>query len=144
MVSGFWLTQNIIAIYVPTGLLINTLHLSGFKLTSTLLLSYVVLCFSYIGAGMFRQKIGRRRFFVTVGQLIAAIGAALLYALGNAHDLSLPAIMLMVCALSVLVTSPLGVLITYINQRQRALRAPSPRDEFRCRLQSARDPAVVL
>jgi hypothetical protein len=80
MVSGFWLTQNIIAIYVPTGLLTNTLHLSSFQLTSTLLLSYVVLCFSYIGAGMFRQKIGRRRFFVTVGPLIAIIGAALLYA----------------------------------------------------------------
>jgi hypothetical protein len=115
--SGFWHTQNIIAIYVPTGVLINTLHLSGFQLTSALLLSYVVLCFSHIGAGTFCQKIGRRRFFVTVGPLIATIGAAVLYALGNARALLLPAIVLMVCALSVLVTSPWGVLITCINER---------------------------
>jgi predicted MFS family arabinose efflux permease len=117
LMTGFWLTQNIITIFLPTGLLVHTLHLSGFQLTSTLLLSYFVLFFSYIGAGMLGQKIGRRRFFAIVGPLIATIGSALLYVLGNVSGLSLPAIMLTVCVLAVLVTSPWGVIVTYINER---------------------------
>jgi MFS family permease len=117
LMTGFWLTQNIITIFLPTGLLVHTLHLSGFQLTSTLLLSYFVLFFSYIGAGMLGQKIGRRRFFAIVGPLIATVGSALLYVLGNVSGLSLPAIMLTVCVLAVLVTSPWGVIVTYINER---------------------------
>ncbi|CAB3766446.1 MFS transporter [Paraburkholderia humisilvae] len=117
LMTGFWLTQNIITIFLPTGLLVHTLHLSGFQLTSTLLLSYFVLFFSYIGSGMLGQKIGRRRFFAIVGPLIATVGAALLYVLGNVSGLSLPTIMLTVCVLAVLVTSPWGVIVTYINER---------------------------
>jgi MFS transporter len=117
LMTGFWLTQNIITIFLPTGLLVHTLHLRGFQLTSTLLLSYFVLSFSYIGAGLLGQKIGRRRFFAIVGPLIATVGAALLYVLGNVSGLSLPMIMLTVCVLAVLVTSPWGVIVTYINER---------------------------
>ena len=117
MMSGFWLTQNIITIFLPTGLLVHTLHLSGFEMTSTLLLTYFVLFFSYIGSGMLGQKIGRRRFFVIVGPLIATVGAALLYVLANVDGLSLPAVMALVCVLAVLVTSPWGVIVTYINER---------------------------
>ncbi len=117
LMTGFWLTQNIITIFLPTGLLVRTLHLSGFQLTSTLLLSYFMLIFSYIASGMIGQKIGRRRFFVIAGPLIATVGAALLYVLSNVDGLSLPAIMLIVCVLAVLVTSPWGVIVTYINER---------------------------
>jgi MFS family permease len=113
MMSGFWLTQNIITIFMPTGLLVHTLHLSGFQMSLTLLLSYFVLFFSYIGSGMLGQKIGRRTFFVVVGPLIATVGAVILYVLSNVDGLSLPVIML----LSVLVTSPWGVIVTYINER---------------------------
>ena len=117
MMTGFWLTQNIITIFLPTGLLVKTLHLSGFQMTTTLMLTYFVLFFSYIGSGLIAQRIGRRRFFVIVGPLIATVGAALLYVLSNVEGLSLPAIMLLVCVLAVLVTSPWGVIVTYINER---------------------------
>jgi MFS family permease len=117
MMTGFWLTQNIITLYLPTGLLLQTLHLTGPQLTTTLLFTYGVLFFSYIGAGILGQKIGRRRFFVIVGPLIASVGAALLYVLVNADGMSLPAIAALVCALAVLVTSPWGVIVTYINER---------------------------
>jgi MFS family permease len=76
-----------------------------------------VLFFSYIGSGMIAQRIGRRRFFVIVGPLIATVGAALLYVLANVDGLSLSTIMLLVCVLAVLVTSPWGVIVTYINER---------------------------
>lgn len=117
MMSGFWLTQNIITIYLPTGLLVHTLHLSGLEMTSTLLLTYCVLFFSYIGSGMLGQKFGRRRFFLVAGPLIVVLGSALLYVLTSVPGLSLGTIMLLVGVLAVLVTSPWGVIVTYINER---------------------------
>jgi Na+/melibiose symporter-like transporter len=117
LMTGFWLTQNIIAIFIPTSLLLHILHLPKFELTSTLLISYTVLCFSYVGAGMIGQKIGRRRFFIILGLLIATVGAAILYILTSTDGLTLPVIMLLVCLLSVLVTAPWGMILTYINER---------------------------
>ncbi len=117
MMTGFWLTQNIVTIFLPTGLLVKTLHLSGFQLTSTLMITYFVLFFSYTASGMIGQKIGRRSFFAISGPLIATVGAALLYVLANVDGLSLPVIIALVCVLAVLVTSPWGVIVTYINER---------------------------
>jgi MFS family permease len=117
MMTGFWLTQNIVTIFLPTGLLVKTLHLSGFQMASTLMITYFVLFFSYIGSGLIAQRIGRRRFFAIVGPLIATVGSALLYVLANGEGLSLTVIIVLVCVLAVLVTSPWGVIITYINER---------------------------
>jgi MFS family permease len=117
MMTGFWLTQNIITIFTPTTLLGRILHLSHYELTSTLLICYAVLFFSYIGSGMIGQRIGRRRFFLILGPVIATVGAAIMYVLANVGGLSLPVIMLLVCVLAVIVTSPWGVIVTYINER---------------------------
>ncbi|WP_322102614.1 MFS transporter [Paraburkholderia sp. J41] len=116
MMTGFWLTQNIITIFLPTGLLFKTLHLTGFQITLTLMITYFVLFFSYIGSGMIGQRIGRRRFFAILGPVIATVGAGLLYVLANV-DLTLPAIIAITCVLAVIVTSPWGVIVTYINER---------------------------
>ena len=117
MMTGFWLTQNIITLYLPTGLLSQTLHLNSVQVTTTLLITYFVLFFSYIGAGLLGQRFGRRRFFVCVGVLIASVGATILYTLLHHNDLSLPVVILLVGTLAVLVTSPWGVIVTYINER---------------------------
>jgi MFS family permease len=117
MMTGFWLTQNLITIFVPTTLLLNILHLSAIELTVTLLISYTVLIFSYVGAGVLSQKFGRRRFFMILGPMIATVGAALMYFLSTSSGLSVPIIALLVCVMSVIVTAPWGVIITYINER---------------------------
>jgi MFS family permease len=117
MMTGFWTTQNIITIFMPSTLLLHVLHLSKFELTFTLLIAYCCLFFSYIGAGVLSQKIGRRRTFIILGPLIATVGAGILFALTKGEGLPLPAIILLVCLLSILVTAPWGVIITYINER---------------------------
>lgn len=117
LMTGFWLTQNLITIFIPATLLFHFLHLPKFQLTSTLLISYVLLFFSYIASGMIGQRIGRRRFFIIAGPLIATLGAAIMYVLVSGQGLRLPAIIALVCLLSVLVTSPWGVIVTYINER---------------------------
>jgi hypothetical protein len=63
------------------------------------------------------QRIGRRRFFVIIGTLIATLGAALLYVLVNGNGLSMPMIVLLACALAILVPAPWGVILTYLNER---------------------------
>lgn len=117
LMTGFWLTQNIITIFLPTGMLVHTLHLSGVELTATLMITYAVLFFSYIGSGMLGQAIGRRRFFAIVGPLIVTVGAFLLYSLSHSQAMGFAPRTLIVCALAVLVTSPWGVIVTYINER---------------------------
>ncbi len=52
-----------------------------------------------------------------VGVLIASVGATILYTLLHHNDLSLPVVILLVGTLAVLVTSPWGVIVTYINER---------------------------
>jgi MFS family permease len=117
LMTGFWTTQNIITIFLPSTLLLHMLHLTKFQISTTLLIAYTLLFFSYIGAGLLGQKIGRRRTFLILGPLIATVGAGILYALTNGEGMSLPIIILLVCLLSILVTAPWGVLVTYINER---------------------------
>jgi hypothetical protein len=52
MMTGFWTTQNIITIFMPSVLLPHILNLSKFELTSPLIVAYCALFFSYIGAGV--------------------------------------------------------------------------------------------
>lgn len=117
MMTGFWLTQNIVTLALPTTILDDTLGLSHDQLTTTLLIAYACLAFSYIGAGVLAQKFGRRRFFIINGSLIAVIGSALLALIvaGTLH--SLAAIVLVVCLFAILVTAPWGVVLSYINER---------------------------
>lgn len=117
MMTGFWTTQNIITIFMPSVLLPRVLKLSKYELTLTLIVVYCVLFFSYIGAGLLGQMIGRRRTFLILGPAIATLGVALLYALANSGGLPLPLIILLVSLLAVLVTAPWGVIVTYINER---------------------------
>lgn len=116
MMSGFWLTQNVVTAVVPTSLL-NFLGLSGFNLTLTMLISYAVLILSYILSGVIGQKIGRKTFFVVIGPVIAVLSSSLFAVLANGKGYSLPLIILLVVCFSVITTSPWGVIPTYINER---------------------------
>ncbi len=117
LMTGFWLTQNMITLYMPTGVLTQILHLNGLQLSTTLLIAFTLMFFGYTSSGMIGQKIGRRRFFLIIGTLIATVGSALLYVLASVKGLSMPTIIALVSVLSVLVTAPWGVVLTYINER---------------------------
>ncbi|MDR7315447.1 MFS transporter [Brevibacillus nitrificans] len=117
MMTGFWLTQNIVTLILPTTVLRTILGLDGIQVTLTLFISYAVLFGSYIAAGVIGQKIGRRRFFLILGPAIVLVGSVLLAILLNGKALPLPLIMLLVVLFSVIVTAPWGVIVTYINER---------------------------
>jgi MFS family permease len=117
LMTGLWTTQNIITIFLPSTLLLHTLQLSKIQISITLLIAYCLLFFSYIGTGVLSQRIGRRRTFLILAPLIATLGALILYVLTRAQGAPLPMIITLVCLLSILVTAPWGVLVTYINER---------------------------
>jgi MFS family permease len=117
MMTGFWLTQNVVGLFLPTGVLLKTLHLTAFEMTATLMVSYSVLCLGYVGAGVLGQRIGRRTMLSLVGALTATVGAFLLYCLIGAVGVALPVIMILVCALAITVSSAWAVIVTYINER---------------------------
>ncbi len=117
LMTGFWLTQNLMTLYLPTTLLRQILHLNGMQVTLTLMITFFLLFFSYIGAGVLGQRIGRRKFFMVIGLLIATVGSTLLYVLMHLHGQPLVVIVPLVCAIAMLVTSPWGVIVTYINER---------------------------
>ncbi|GAA4708024.1 MFS transporter [Brevibacillus fulvus] len=117
MMNGFWLTQNIVTLILPTTVLRNILELDGVQVTLTLLISYAVLFGSYIAAGIIGQKIGRRRFFLILGPAIVILGTALLAILLNGKSMPLALVILLVVLFSAIVTAPWGVIVTYINER---------------------------
>lgn len=117
MMTGFWLTQNMVTLFLPAAALPKVLGLTGTQLTTTLLIAYFCLVFSYVGSGLLGQRIGRRTFFVVVGPLIAIVGSALLVVLMNSKGRSWGFITAIVCLFSVLVSSPWGVVLPYITER---------------------------
>lgn len=119
MMTGFWLTQNLVTLFLPTTVLRNLVGLSNNQLTVTLLIGYICLVGSYIGSGVLAQRIGRKRFFVIGGLLIATVGVALMAVLVNARGLSLGLVIVVVCVFSIIVTAPWGVVLPYITERFR-------------------------
>ncbi|MEQ5837917.1 MFS transporter [Paraburkholderia acidicola] len=117
LMTGLWMTQNMITLFLPVGLLTRILKLDHVQISATLVFTYTVMLFSYIGAGMLSQKIGRKAFFVIVGVLILTAGAGVLYVLACVDHLPFAMVVALVCALAILVTSPWGVVVTYINER---------------------------
>jgi MFS family permease len=117
MMTGFWLTQNMVTLFLPTTVLHTTLQFSGTQLTVTLLIAYGCLVVSYIASGLIAQRIGRRIFFIILGVLIAVAGSTLMALLINGADLSFGMVVLLVCVFMVLTTAPWGVVLPYINER---------------------------
>jgi MFS family permease len=117
MMTGFWLTQDLITIFLPTGLLVGVLKLDHMHANLVLALTYAVMSLTYIASGVISQHVGRRRFFIVIGCVIATVGSLLLFALLNGSRLPFASIALLVCLLAVIVTSPWGVILTYINER---------------------------
>lgn len=117
MMTGFWTTQNLIALYLPSVLLPQTLALAKEHVSLTLLVTYTCLFFSYIGAGLLGQRLGRRRAFLILGPAIATLGAFMLHTLTIAASWPLPAVVALTAALAILVTAPWGIIVTYINER---------------------------
>jgi MFS family permease len=98
-------------------LLPHFLNLPKYEVTTVLLIAFGLSFFSVTGSGMLSQKIGRRRFFMIAGPLIATVGCGILYFLATSTGLSLTEIIVAQCCFAIIVGSPWGVLTSYIVER---------------------------
>lgn len=119
MMTGFWTTQNLVTLFLPTTVLRTFVGLTNTQITVTLLIAYACLVGSYIGSGLLGQLIGRRRFFVISGLAIATGGVVLLGLLVTGRDQPFGMVVLLVCLFSILTTAPWGVILPYITERFR-------------------------
>lgn len=119
MMTGFWLTQNLVTLFLPTTVLRDLVGLANSQVTVVLLISYVCLVGSYVASGVIGQRIGRRRFFVISGVLIAVVGSVLLAVLTMGRGMPFGVVIVVVCVFSIVVTAPWGVVLPYITERFR-------------------------
>lgn len=117
MMTGFWLTQNIVGGYLPSGVLVKALHLTAVQMTDTLLITYVVLFGAFIAAGIIGQRIGRRRFMTLAALLQASLGAWLLHRLIGSAGAPLALVVANTCVLAMLVSPCWAAIITFMNER---------------------------
>ncbi|HEY4373366.1 MAG TPA: MFS transporter [Burkholderiales bacterium] len=117
MMTGYWLTQNLLTIFMPSGVLVKGLHLTGVQMSLTLMITYTIMFFSYTGFGVLGQRIGRRKFLMWCGPAIATVGAGLMYVLANSQGAPLWQIIVTVVVMAVVISAPWGVILAYVNER---------------------------
>jgi len=117
MMTGFWLAQYVLSLYLPANILLKALHLSLPEMTQTLMFSYTSLCFGLLAVGALGRWFGRRTILATGAALTSTIGAFLLYTLISAESMTFNWVVAVVCALNVTVTSCWAALVAYINER---------------------------
>lgn len=117
MMTGFWLTSSITAVYIPTGVLRNTLHLSYSDVTLTLMASYLAVCPGYIIVATLGRWIGRRTILSVGSAVVATLGAFLLHMLIGAEGMPLSTVIVLVAAILIIANSMWSVVIAYINER---------------------------
>ena len=123
MMTGFWLTLNMVSAALP-GLLGDPVGLSSTSVTITLVIANLVLVGGYVSAGVISQRVGRRPFLIVMGATMAIVGTFLYYLLVSAAPQNLFVVILLTTLISVLVVSPWGLATTYINERfQTGVRA---------------------
>jgi MFS family permease len=77
LMSGVWLVNNMVSAVMP-GLLKSHLGFSATQTTIVLMIEATVVAVSYPLLGAFSQRIGRRRFYIGYG-LLMAVGGSLAY-----------------------------------------------------------------
>lgn len=117
LMSGLWITQNVVTLALPTELLDGILGISGIPLTLILLIAFFCMIFTYVMTGVLSQKIGRRKFFMISGSTTAIVGSALLSIIVYADNLSTWLIGVIVVVFGIVATAPWGVITTYMNER---------------------------
>jgi MFS family permease len=116
LMSGFWLSLNTVSAVLP-GLLRSQVGLSNTNVTITLVIAYITVALSFVGAGALSQGIGRRTLLMWLGGLMAVVGTFLYYLLIGTTPDNLLMIILLTTIITVLVSSNWGLATSYINER---------------------------
>ncbi|MGH3318806.1 MAG: MFS transporter [Streptosporangiaceae bacterium] len=116
MMTGIWLSLNMVSAVLP-GLLAKPVGLGNTQVTVVLIISYAVLAFAYIGAGVLSQRIGRRPFFLLLGAVTGTLAPLVYGIIVGGVVQGLAGVVILTILVNIFVVSVWGVVTTYINER---------------------------
>lgn len=116
MMTGIWLSLNMVAAVLPV-LLKAPVGLTSTQVTVVLVITYAVLAFGYVGAGLLSQRIGRRPFFLLAGAVTMTLAPLAYGVIVSGLVPGLAGITVMTIIVILLVNTVWGVVTTYINER---------------------------
>ncbi|MCQ8836297.1 MFS transporter [Streptomyces malaysiensis] len=117
LMSGFWLSVQPTAAVLP-ALLRDPIGLSYTKATLTLVITYILTTGSIIGGGVLSQRIGRRRFLIWSG-VVVAVATPIFYGLAVGLRPGFAGTTALTVATTVCGFACWGVATTYVNERFR-------------------------
>ncbi|GHJ34783.1 MFS transporter [Streptomyces sp. TS71-3] len=115
---GYWFAAQMSVSFLPT-LLVQVLESSPNLSTTSELIAAVLTIVLILVLARLGQRMGRRRLLMTCSLIMATVVAAAFALLALAKDLGMPAWLVVVVYLVAKVTpsAPLGVILTYLNER---------------------------
>ncbi len=117
LMTGFWLSLQPIAANLPMLLGAKGVGLSSQVTTLILAVAYLLLAAVDVGAAVLSQRIGRRRFLLWAGGLIAVGATVLYYTLVRFGPTNTAWAVVATILVVVIVVGPWAVLPAYINER---------------------------
>lgn len=119
LMTGFWLTLNTVSAILPGMLTSESFGLSGTRTTFVLIVAFAVVPIGYLAAGAVSQRIGRRRFLIAWGIVVATLGTFVYYLLLSSAQAGFVAVVALTIITVPLVISHWGLAIAYVTERFR-------------------------
>lgn len=115
LMTGAWLATNMTAAALP-GILAQTGNLNPFQVTAVMMTLSISVGLAYIGSGILSQRIGRRRFYIGFGVLMATLGAGA-YAALVTYTANLALVFVLAVLTGVFTLALYGPIAAYITER---------------------------
>jgi MFS family permease len=122
LMSGTWLATNMVSAVMP-GLLRSHVGLTDVQATVVILLMMIVCTIAYVAFGNLSQRVGRRRFFIGYG-LVVAIAGPISFAMSMTWDGGIVGTAVFTVLIGVCVICTFGPVAAYLTERfQSPIRA---------------------
>ncbi|MET0965395.1 MAG: MFS transporter, partial [Nakamurella sp.] len=115
LMSGVWLANNMVSAVLP-GLQATVIGLSGTQVSVIAVANSAMAVVAFIAFGVLSQRIGRRRFYVGYGVVMALLGSAC-YAVVMTVEMTFPVRVAMTALVGVLTIGTFGPVASYITER---------------------------
>jgi MFS family permease len=116
LTTGLWFTSYMLTTVLP-GLMKSEARLSSTATTLALVIANAIVVAVYLGAGVLSQRVGRRPVLIAGGLLCLLVAPIPYTFIATGAVRSFGGVLLLLVAVTVLVSVPWGCLTTYLTER---------------------------